>query len=283
MIDRDQPGKLEIFTHFQQDSSLPKFKIAEEDLAMSEDDFDGMSKPIRRTRNWVEDLRWAGENPVVVREYKLPKAKRALTLFSRLFGKKPAALPPPPPALTVEEFFASVKGSAEEIAFVQERARGYEEALKNARLCGQQALEEQLTDNLVAIRAEVHLASMGLTKYLPQNKLVEFVKQSPRGLRLDWVRNFTRIIPQEVMQTKVACDERNIFDNYAVLHYDPDAKSWAQTEQEKREMEARRRDPVLFGLLKGRENLYFVGDWIDELCNLTFDQIADKIGASTLT
>ena len=128
---------------------------------------------------------------------------------------------------------------------------------------------EDLASPAVA-RAEalVNAAAAGV-----EETLVDFVKKSPRGLRLDWVRNFTRVVPDDVLATKVECDSRGIFDNYAVLHYDPDGKSWAETEAER---EARK-DPILFGFVEGRRVLYFVGEWIDEFCDLSLDQIADVL------
>lgn len=59
-----------------------------------------------------------------------------------------------------------------------------------------------------------------------------------------------------------------------VPHYDPEAKSWAETHADR----AARRDPILFGVLAGRRQLYFVGEWIDEYCDLSLDQIADTLG-----
>ena len=99
------------------------------------------------------------------------------------------------------------------------------------------------------------------------------MKKSPRGLRLDWIKNFTRVVPPEVLTAKVECDERGIFDNYVVLHYDPSGKSWADTQAER----AAKADPILFGVVEGRRLLYVVGEWIDEYCDLSLDQIADVI------
>lgn len=39
-----------------------------------------------------------------------------------------------------------------------------------------------------------------------------------------------------------------------------------------------KKDPILFGLMTERRVLYFVGDWVDDFCNLTLDQIADVLG-----
>ena len=181
--------------------------------------------------------------------------------------------PSPPPEITVAEFFSSIKDSQDDLDLVDGRARGYEAALDRARKTGQVALVEQLSAGIAAVRAETQLHVMGLTRVLTEATLVEFVKKSPKGLRLDWVRNFTRVIPDDVLATKVDCDERRIFDNYVVLHYDPNKKSWAETQ----EQAAARKDPILFGVIEGRRKLYFVGEWVDEFCDLSLDQIADVL------
>jgi hypothetical protein len=46
---------------------------------------------------------------------------------------------------------------------------------------------------------------------------------------------------------------------------------------------ARKKDPILFGLIEDRRRLYFVGDWEDEYCNLTLDKIADAVSGSIQT
>ncbi|HEY8094921.1 MAG TPA: hypothetical protein VIE65_02365 [Methylobacter sp.] len=56
------------------------------------------------------------------------------------------------------------------------------------------------------------------------------------------------------------------------------AKAYSET---KAEIEARK-DPILFGMIKGRRILYYICDWVDEYCDLTLDQIADTIGKETI-
>jgi hypothetical protein len=182
--------------------------------------------------------------------------------------------PPPPPTMTILEFFRSMKNTAEELVKVDERVRGYEAAIDRAKRTGQTAMLEQLKAGLGAARSETQLHAIGVTKVVREDTLVEFVKKCPKGLRLDWMKNFTRVVPDEVLEAKERCDECLIFDNYVVLHYDPHRKSWAETQAEKN----RRKDPILFGVLQGSRKLYFVGDWIDEFCDLTLDGIADVLG-----
>ncbi len=190
----------------------------------------------------------------------------------------PHPAPEPAPELTVQEFFHSVENSIEELEVVDEREAGYEAALRRARDAGQRALAEQLERSLIAVRAETQLVAWGSAKFLEEATVVDFVKKSPKGLRLDWIANFTRVIPDRVLEKKRDADARRIFDNYAVLHYDPQGKAWSQTEQEREAEKRSKRDPILFGLIDGRRRLYYVGDWTDDYCDLTLDQIADAMG-----
>jgi hypothetical protein len=289
----NEQGKLLIFEDFQTDLRLKKYQrkktrmgdqkgtwlakgeeSASEDSGGYEDDVSDEASnndfSFSNFRQGSITINSAGH--IVVRDVGSKKPK---SLWARILDF--VAGPPPPeliPELTIEQFFLGVKESTNPIVIVQQRAQGYEEALKNALASGQQALFESLSQNLAAVRAESHLLSLGVCKCLTEEKLVEFVKRSHKGLRLDWIQNFIRVIPPALLKLKVDCDNLLTFDNYVILHYDPKTKSYAETEAEK----ARRKDPILFGVIKGRRQLYYLGDWVDEFCDLTLDQVADILG-----
>lgn len=195
------------------------------------------------------------------------------SLFARKANPKPKL-----PTITIEEFFSAVKNSAKELETVQNRAAGYEQAMERARQAGQTALLEKLQHGLEVYRNESQLLALDSRRYLTEADLVRFVKEAKKGLRLDWVGNFTRMIPVDILQRKIRMDELGVFDNYAVLHYDPDKKSWAETQADI----ARRLDPILFGVMVSSRNLYFVGDWVDAQCDLTLEQIVDTLGSDVV-
>lgn len=269
------------------DWNLPKYKkpakgsrskgvnvidLSEED-SMSEDSDGG----IRMARNVIWNSGTANHSVQLVPYNIDGQVKKEPGLLSKLAFWKKEPPPPPPepePPLSIEDFFKSVKNNQQELVIIAERAAGYERAMVNAKKAGQEALHEQLAAGLNAYRMETQLVAMGLPKFVSEENIVKFYKQCKKGLRLDYVRNFTRIIPESVTSHKIRADELGLFDNYVVLHYDPQAKSYAETEAEK----ARRKDPILFGLMKGRRQLYVVGDWIDEVCDLTLDQFAEQMG-----
>lgn len=181
--------------------------------------------------------------------------------------------------LSVSNFFASVKNSAEELVLVKERYDCYESILSHLKDSGQEALHENMCMDLEIHRAETQLFSTGFTKLITEANVIEFAAKATRSIRLDWVKNFTRCIPKRIIEQKKRLDELHIFDNYVVMHYDPNGTSTALTEEEKQKIE---KDPILFGIIIGRQNLYYIGDWIDEYCNLTFEKVVEELGADVV-
>lgn len=37
------------------------------------------------------------------------------------------------------------------------------------------------------------------------------------------------------------------------------------------------KDPILFGVIQGSRKLYFIGDWIDDYCDLTLEKMMKTI------
>ena len=208
-------------------------------------------------------------SPSIKRE---PWIKRA---WKWAFGWTPED---PPETITIPQFFAHCQNSASELTIIYDRAKGYERAMLSAKQGGQTALYERLESGLAAYKAETQMLAAGVSRCLSEADVVRFYKASPRGLRLDWIANFTRVVPDDVMSKKLRADELELFDNWVVLHYDPDTKAYAVTEAERKAIEIAKGDPILFGVNRGKRLLYFVGDWIDATCDLTLDQIADKLG-----
>ena len=267
-------GKLDCFESFRIDRRLPKYSIRMEEMSDNSDN-SYSDNPYSVFKSNNSFIRVENSGSLVI----LPKPKtpgflaRILAWFKSNKEEEPT--------LSIPMFFSLVKGAVSEIGdmkVVEERAKGYESALLQAKTTGQQALFEKLSKNLVVTRAEAHLFELELKKFISEETLIKFVKKCPKGLRLDWIENFTRMIPKEVVSVKQKCDLRLIFDNYLILHYDPTEKSYEETHAQK---EAKK-DPILFGVIDGRRTLYYIGDWVDEICDLTLDQIADLLGKEAI-
>jgi hypothetical protein len=162
------------------------------------------------------------------------------------------------------------------------RVRAYCELINKAHAMGQTAQEDILARGLIVHIYESVLAVTGFNKYIDLKDLQELQKKCVRLLDLDYIANFTRIIPPEVAEKKLLADKLHVFDNYVILHYDPTGASREMTEEEKMREIKRKADPVLFGVILGSTKLYYIGDWVDEYCDLTWEQIVEKIGESVL-
>lgn len=292
MLTRDG-DRLAVFENFIVDRELPKHKKRGKrrdalmskggELDLTDDNEDSMMEESDGEPKFSNQVIWrefGTANSVATLQVQVgaPGASKPKASTWKFWAKKQEPIAVTPVLLSIEEFFSSVKNTAKELEVVKERALGYERAMVNAKKAGQAALYEKLAAGLNAFRMETQLVSIGLTKYIEEDTIVEHYKKSKVGLRLDWVKNFTRVIPESIVAVKARADELGIFDNYVVLHYDPTAKAFSETKEEV----AARKDPILFGLMNDRTQLYFVGDWIDEYCDLTLDKLAEAIGTDAV-
>jgi hypothetical protein len=182
--------------------------------------------------------------------------------------------------ISITEFFTGVSKSYEELTPIAEIAQYYEKALVQAQTMGQTALLEKLKDLIDSIKGEAVLIAMGLKKYVTERQIVDFYELvgEDKHLKLTWIKNFNRIIPEEVYEAKKDADERKIFDNYVILHYDPENNGEKMT---KKEIEDKK-DPILFGLIKNSKKLYYVADWKDDYCDLTLEEMFKTLGEKVL-
>ena len=173
------------------------------------------------------------------------------------------------------KFFSLVKASSKEsVAVYKDRVSKYLTALHNATNIGQTALQEELIRGLITNRYESVLYAEGCYYAVTEEQVAKFASRCEKGLKLSYLKNFSRPIPQEVIDKIARMNELEVFDNYVILYYDPEGTVYKETARE----EAKRRDPIIFGVIAGSKKLYYVADWIDEYCDLTLDAFVDSIG-----
>ena len=192
--------------------------------------------------------------------------------IKKLFKKTEAK-----PEISVIDFFTKVKLESKEGAEIYvDRVSKYLQAIHNAYAVGQTALVEKLLSEMVANKYEALLASRGAYYAISEQRVVDFAKKTERGVELTYLKNFTRPIPQESINKVIKANEYEVFDNYVVMHYDPKGEHRAETKKE----EAKRKDPIIFGVIAGSRKLYYITDWIDEYCDLTLDKFVDTLGTT---
>jgi len=175
--------------------------------------------------------------------------------------------------MDVLKFFKNVKLITMESAGTYfGRIEPYLKALKDAKDMGQTALVQRLLGRIILVKYESILKAYGFDKRISERQLVDFVKKTEKGVSLCYVSNFGRPIPNDVIEKKVLADKLHVFDNYCILHYDPEKKSYQMTVEERERERIKKNDPILFGILRGSRDLYYIADWIDETCDLTLDK-----------
>ena len=172
------------------------------------------------------------------------------------------------------QFFENVKlTSKESMDTYRDRVEKYLSMLHSAKIAGQQALSEKLAREMFVNKYEAELYAYGLYYAVTEEQLVDFANKTEKGVSLIYLNNFTRLLPPDVIKRLEEMNKLEVFDNYAVLTYDPNGTKKGETEAERE----KRKDPILFGLIAGSHKLYYICDWIDEKCDLTLQQLADTI------
>ena len=174
----------------------------------------------------------------------------------------------------VQYVFDCVLTQPEKLAKFDEKNNAYDVMIANAKALGQVALAEQLEADTDDRKFENACLACNVDTALTEAQLLKFADKCEKGLKLDWIKNFARVIPQEAIDKKLAADEACLFDNYVVLYYDPENKC---TKLTKADIE-KKKDPILFGVMRGNRKLYFIHDWKDHLCDLTMREVVDTLG-----
>lgn len=144
--------------------------------------------------------------------------------------------------------------------------------LESTAITNQIALRDKIHEKFGKFLREQEMIVCGFDKYFEQEILQAFVESvKDKVIKITPVKNYIRLIPKEVRERMEIAVEKKLFDDFVVIHTDPDNKAVEKTQAEKK-------DPILCGVIKESSRYYFVGDWQDELCDLTMDTILEHLG-----
>lgn len=188
---------------------------------------------------------------------------------------------------TIMAFFDSIKKTVNDLdkKHIDDVLKKYSITLENAENNNQIALAERIKDFAIILKFELLLSTTKFNKYLTEEQISKFYDMTSvherykTNLHLTYIKNFLKVIPENVTELKKEADTLKVFDNYVILHYDYNGKSIGETKAE----EAKRKDPILFGVIQNSRKLYYIGDWVDEYCDLTLDVIIKRIGDKSKT
>ena len=145
---------------------------------------------------------------------------------------------------------------------------------------GQIAALRKLVFTMKTINKERELLKLGYNQYVLKSAIDYYIDNSTettRPVKIIELCNFVRDVPSDIVD-KIE-QTKHLFDEYFVVFTD-----YTGREERRIEKEKRARDPILFGCFLNRdaricnERFYFVGDWVDEYCDLTFDRMLSELG-----
>ena len=131
-----------------------------------------------------------------------------------------------------------------------------------------------LADTLIK---EEKLIEIGITTYVYKDTIEDYIENvADKAVKIVELSRYMREIPDELVETVEKSKE--LFDEFYVVFTDYTGKEERKVEKERRD-----KDPILFGVFKNQRNVsdrfYFLGDWVDEYCDLTLDKMVEEYKA----
>jgi len=274
--------KLIIFENFEIDEDLPKYANKSENkdsvqtpqvgnkifFSNTDDDADEPASTFSST-----GTTWVIGNQINDSEEK-PKKR---SLLHRIFCNDEVIKPKQVLVMDdLKNFFVSCFDSFKELNYVGDVIENIEEYINNARATNQVAMLEKLIEMKDVIRGELNLITINVNKYLTEKDIVKYyqtLNDTEKQLKLTWIKNFIKPIPTDLVSLKKEIDKRLVFDNYVILHFDPNNDATNLTKKEEEIL----KDPILFGVIKNSRKLYYIGDWKDDYCKLTLEELLTSI------
>ena len=301
--------RLKIFEEYFVEEGLPKFqKLIDEEKAKAAGASDkGVADPIDMSANgvaiqpgWLEgegvaqresDLQAAhgakwGRNRYV--RLRLDRSATDQTIPRGFMHAVKSALgwirdkaKTEPEAVSVEETFQLAKEDELYVTtedLLRSRAIAVSLVKRFTDTC-QFGMAKKVDDHLSVLAAKINLTEHGMCRYLTEEQAISFITQAEKGVQVEFLRYYPEVIPNDVAKKMAECNLAMLFDNYVVMYYSTSTKPARLLEEAIEEEERhRRRDPILFGTIRGDRNLYYVADWVYKDDDLTLATVEKAIG-----
>ena len=153
--------------------------------------------------------------------------------------------------------------------------------LKKYMITGQVKAAKELYARCLYLEKEIKLIRQGITQYVLRTDIDKYIEEiAGKCVCIIELENFDRDIPDDIID-KVA-ETKDIFDKFFVVFTDYTGEIRSKVADERRE-----KDPILFGniFVDGQVSpkMYFIGDWVDEFCDLTLDKMIEEIAKKDKT
>lgn len=180
--------------------------------------------------------------------------------------------------LTPQQYFEQIKERKHHITDA-ELVKVYDnclELLNKYKITGQKKGLRKLMFHLECIEKEREIVKMGINTFIYRDDIEEYIDTVAKDtVKIIELENYEREIPDEIVDIIAATKDK--FDQLYIVFTDYTGKVERQIEKERRD-----KDPILFGTFQNQSNrtvidrFYYLGDWEDEYCDLTFDKMVNE-------
>ena len=235
----------------------------------------------RAVRDDRYDIRGKHEREVDAAILKQARFVRSLRFWDRVKSKIPFVKKPVPVTVAMDELIGHIElTSTDELAARMAKIIAIEE---NMRKAGQYKKADAVKAYRTILAEESVVVAAGFTSYVTEANMIDFIRKSERGTMVDFLRYYEDELPQEVIDKKLAADKLMVFDNYVVAYYSDLVHRAVATQQkvsarEEQKVRERRRDPILFGVIKNSRKLYYICDWTTDTDDLTLEKLEKELG-----
>jgi hypothetical protein len=182
--------------------------------------------------------------------------------------------------INVGLFFRFMKSKLSKIEKerLKKRVMNLQKVALDANDMGQIVMYEDVTKMLAVAIRESEAVVCGFDKYIDRSVITKYMEMVKDRKNVKWetMDRFPRTIPRPPKMKIKRAQERKLFDEYWILYtdYTKEVDTPKKTTKEK----IREKDPIVFGAYKyAPERLYFIADWVDAYCDITMDQVVEKM------
>lgn len=195
--------------------------------------------------------------------------------------------------LNPTEYFNGLKDKVQNITD-EELIEFYEGCLslvEKYKITGQKRVIQKLRFLVDCVEKEREAVKLGINSFVYREDIEEYIDNvSENVVKIIELENYPREIPDEIVD--IISKTKNIFDQFYVVFTDYTGEVEKQVNKERRD-----KDPILFGSFQKKseqsnafsrqevvmsDRFYFLGDWIDEYCDLTMDKFLKEAGKDKL-
>lgn len=180
--------------------------------------------------------------------------------------------------LTPSEYFDIVKDKKQHITD-EDLVKVYDNCLtllNKYKITGQIKGVKKLIFHLECIEKEREIVKMGINTFIYKDDIEKYIDNIAKDVvKIIELENYEREIPDEIIETISQVKDK--FSQLYVVFTDYTGKIEQEVIKERRE-----KDPILFGTFQDKntrtiiDRFYFLGDWVDEYCDLTLDKMVNE-------